>query len=74
MYILELIQRGGKTVSSCLENVAREEREKVLRLFSLGKSGCEAEDKQRFCRGYLSTKNHKRLRNEWEKSLKTSLS
>lgn len=56
MYLLELMQIEAKPVSSDLENVAREKREKALRLFSLGKSRCEAEDKQRFCRGYLSTK------------------
>lgn len=75
---MELIQREAKTASSGLENVAR--KEKVLRLFSLGKSRYEAKDKQRFCRGYLSSKKkkknttHKKLRNRWEKSIKTSIS
>lgn len=63
MYLLELIQRGSKTVSSGQENVAREEREKVLRLF--GKSRCEAEDKQTFYRGYLSAKKNPQKAKKW---------
>jgi len=61
MNLLDLIQREAKSARSGLENVAREEREKVLKLFGLGKSKCEAEDKQRFFRGHLSTKTTQKV-------------